>query len=109
MWTNNVAQATAVAGYDLLQSQEWRQRPYRRVLKSIAYSGSAAVGDCSVELFIDSRKVGKFFNTRLAMFNRDDIIQAGNLFIPAGSVLRAIAVTQPTTNQVFLGVEDAQI
>lgn len=97
-----VAQATAVAGYDLLTGKQWKRSSISRRLDAIAFTGSAVIGDCNIELYINAELIGEIRNSKLGNApNRDDIIGI-NRNVPAGSELVAKVVTQPTTNLVVL-------
>lgn len=106
---NKVAQATAVVGYDLMTGSKAQQTSYNRVLRGIGLTGSAAIGDCDCEFYIETVFVGHIYNTKLLVGNKDDIIPQNNLFIPAGALLHAYAKTQPTTNAVFMLTDTEKI
>ncbi len=108
-YTTSVAAATAVVGYDLLTGEPQARSPKNRALMSIAFTGSAVIGDCKVDVYIDEVRVGSFFNSALLtpQTNRDrQMLEA--LFVPAGAQLRVIVTDAPASNPVFvqLGLQD---
>lgn len=93
-----IAAATAVLDYDLVQAKRTRQAPNDRALTGLALGGSAAVGDCAVDVFIDTAYVGRFYNTRTGFPNNDDLLVMDNLYWPAGGILTAVVVDAPATS-----------
>lgn len=106
---NSVAAATAVLGYDLLQGQIHQISAVNRVLQGVSLTGSAAIGDTKVDLYVDTVKVAEVWNSKLLIGNMDDIVMLDNLFVPAGAALHAIVTDAPVTNPVFLGIRTAEI
>ncbi|MBA7541975.1 hypothetical protein ES705_34291 [subsurface metagenome] len=97
----NVAQAVAVVGYDCFANQTWRVAARERRLTGMALTGSAAAGDCAVDLFVDQFYVGRFRNTNLGVpqMSLDMIPLKGNL-VPPGATISAIVAVAPTTNAI---------
>ncbi|GAI04574.1 unnamed protein product, partial [marine sediment metagenome] len=46
----NVAQATAVVGFDCFANQTWRVAARERRLRGMGFTGSAVAGDCAVDI-----------------------------------------------------------
>lgn len=96
----SVAQATAIAGYDLFRDQTWRVSSKPRRLAGVMVAGSAVAGDCSFNLFIDQYHVGRFYNLALGWPTKDHVIPLKGNYVPPGATIAAIMVTQPTTNPI---------
>lgn len=94
----SVAAATAVLGYDMTQNTIWQQQGIARALSGIAVTGSAAAGDAKVDLFIDTFKVGEFFNTTTGFPTMDHVFPLGNNFVPPHSQLHIFVTDAPATN-----------
>ncbi len=104
-YTTSVAAATAVVGYDLLTAEPQARSPKNRALMSVAYTGSAVIGDTKIDMFIDEVRVGSFYNSALLTPQTDRDRQALEaLFVPAGAQLRAIVTDAPASNPVYLQV-----
>jgi len=100
--TIGVAAATAVLGYNMLQNRPDVQSSGRnRVLRGFALTGSAVVGDCSVDVKVGDRVVGTFFNSGLLtpQADRDVIPMAVN--VPAGVPVSVIVVDAPATSIMY--------
>jgi hypothetical protein len=98
----SVAAATAVAGYDLFQNERWNVSSKRRVLRGIAAVGSAAINDCSFDLYVESAYIGRFYNTHAGVVApiQEDIIALGAIYVPPGSKVSAIVAVGATTNPI---------
>ncbi len=94
---NSVAAATAIVGYDLAQNTIWQQQSTPRVLKGFALKGSTAAGDTKVSMYIDTVKVGEFYNTGTAFPNIDDVFPMNN-YVPPGAQLHIYVDDAPATN-----------
>jgi len=107
-YLSSVAAAVAILDADLFTGQVWARAPQNRSLEAFALTGSAAVGDSEVELFIDEVRVGQFFNNKLTFPNNDDLMELESLFIPGGAQLRAIVRDAATTNPLnaMVSLED---
>jgi len=101
--------ATAVLGYDLLTAQIHQISAVNRVLQGVMLTGSAAIGDTKVDIYIDTVKICEVWNTKLLVGNNDDVIYLDNLFVPAGAALHAIVVDAPATNPIFLGIKTSSL
>lgn len=109
-YLTSVAAATAVLDYNLLRNQTEERSPVDRLLTGIALKGSAAAGDCEVEVKIDEVRVGSFFNTGTGFPNMDDLLPLEDLDVPAGAQIQAIVRDAAATNPINLMValEDAE-
>lgn len=106
---NSTLAATAVLGYDLLQGQIHQISAVNRVLQGVMLTGSAAVADTKVDIYIDTVKIAEIWNTKLLVGNNDDVIPLDNLFVPAGAALHAIVTDAPVTNPIYLGIKTSNL
>jgi len=99
-----VAAAVAVIGADLFTGEVWARTPRNRIFSGFACVGSAALADTEVDLMLDELRIGNFFNSRTGVTspNKDDLMPVGNLYIPAGALLRCLVRDAATTNPVGL-------
>ncbi len=96
----SVPAATAVIGYDLATGQIWQQNAGGdRALTGFGVKGSAAAGDTKVSLFIDTVKIGEFFNVSTGFPNRDDTVSI-DAYCPAGSQIHIYVDDAPATNPI---------
>jgi hypothetical protein len=95
----SVAAATAVAGYDILQGTKWRRENYARKLVGVGFNGSAVVGDCDGDLFLNGVKVGEFKNLSLGWGTKDHLLPT-SVTVPANALLELKMTTAPTTNAI---------
>jgi hypothetical protein len=97
--------AEAAVGRDILASESWARTPRNRALTHVAYTGSAVVGDTSVDVFVDEVRVGSFFNSALLtpQANRD-LQPVGPVAVPAGSALRCVVTDAAATSPIFVMV-----
>ena len=105
----SVAAATAVLGYDLMQNQQLQQSATPRVLQGIGLTGSTAIGDCAIDMFIDTVKVATIYNTKLLVGNTDDVLGIDSLYIPPNALLHAYVIDAPATNPVFLLLQTEEV
>lgn len=96
----SVAAATAVVGYDLATGQIWQQSSGDRALTGFALKGSAASADTKVSLFIDTVKIGEFYNTSTGFPNKDDTVTLSDNYCPAGSQIHIYVDDAPATNPI---------
>jgi len=96
----SVAHATAVAGYDLFSMEKWNISSQNRILNGIAVTGSAAAGDCEVELYVGMKLVTNVYNTATGFATRDHVQPLAGIFVPAGSKISCIVRTAPGTNPI---------
>jgi len=104
-----VAQASAGVGVDLLQvapAEPTARVPYARKLDYIGFVGSAAVGDCVVELFVNQQSKGKYgiSSTGKGIDKQKDLIPL-NIYVPANGLIEAKMVTAAVTNPVVIQLE----
>ena len=109
-FTVSVAAAVAILNADLLAGERYKRTPQNRTLEGLALTGSAAIGDSEVEIFIDEIRVGSFFNNALDFPNNDHLIPLESLFIPGGAELQAIVIDAAATNplNLMLSMEDVR-
>ncbi len=107
-YTVSVAAATAILNADLLVGERYKRTPQNRTLEAVGLTGSAAIGDTEVEMFIDEIRVGSFFNNALAFPQNDHLVPLESLFIPGGAELQAIVIDAALTNPInlMLSLED---
>ena len=103
----SVAAADATTGTDLFSGKWFQQVAYPRVLLGIGVAGSSAAGDTELELFIDTVKVGTFFNTKTGFPNRDDML-AVNHPIPPNAQIHCYVKDAPSTNPINVIIETAE-
>lgn len=102
---SDVAQATAVVGYNLLKDKAWRIAPFPRSLLRVGFTGSAAIGDCDAEVRVGGAVIGTINNTKLGMAsNQDDMLNLLSA-IPANLEIEIVVTTAPTTNPVCVMLE----
>lgn len=102
MTTIGTAAATATVGYNILQNRPDVQSAGRnRTLRGFALTGSAVIGDCSVDIKVGDRVVGTFYNSALLtpQSNRDVMPMAVN--VPAGVPVSVIVVDAPATSVMY--------
>jgi len=100
--TIGTAAATAVLGYNLLQNRPDVQSAGRsRTLRGFALTGSAVIGDCSVDVKVGDRVVGTFYNSGLLtpQSNRDVMIMS--VHVPAGVPVSVIVADAPATSVLY--------
>lgn len=101
-YTADVAAATAVVGYNLATGERWARSPVNRVLKGVAITGSAVIGDSEVDVYIDEVRVSGFFNSALLTPQVDrDIVPQPSLLVPAGAEIQAIVIDAPATSIIY--------
>jgi hypothetical protein len=101
--TIGTAAATAVLGYNLLQNRPDVQSAGRtRTLRGLALTGSAVIGDCSVDVKVGDRVVATVFNSALLTPQRDRDVQTLAVHVPAGSPVSVIVVDAPATSVLYV-------
>jgi len=108
-YTVGVAAATAIVGYDMFVGESWARTPQPRAINEIGVSGSAVIGDASVELLVDEVRIGSFFNSALLVPQFDSMVNLGRLFIPGGALLRCIVRDAPATSILYIRVDLADV
>jgi len=101
--TVGTAAATAVLGYNLLQNRPDVQTAGRnRTLRGLALTGSAVIGDCSVDIKVGDRVVATVFNSALLTPQSDRDLMSLSVHVPAGTPVSAIVVDAPATSILYL-------
>ena len=108
-FVTSTAAATAVVGYDLLLNSQVSNSSQNRVLRGVALTGSTAIGDCAIDVYIDSVRVATVYNSKLLAPNMDDVLPVDDLIVPAGAIIHAYVIDAPVTNPVFCGLSLSQI
>ena len=54
-----VAAATCIAGYKFNDDETWETSPYPRVITHVGLSGSTAIGDTEIEIYVSLIVTGK--------------------------------------------------
>jgi len=100
--TIGVAAATAVLGYNVLQNRPDVQSAGRdRTLRGFALTGSAVIGDCSVDIKVGDRVVGTFFNSALLTPQANRDVNPMSVHVPRGTPVSVIVVDAPTTSVMY--------
>lgn len=95
--------ATAILGYNLLQNRPDVQSAGRnRTLRGFALTGSAVIGDCSVDIKVGDRVVGTFFNSALLTPNADRDVMPLSVYVPAGVPVSVIVTDAPATSILYV-------
>jgi len=101
-----VAAATAVLGYDLLQGDLNNRVPTGRKLAGLMFTGSTAAGDCVIELMVGNKVIGKFANTSTGLVaDRTKDYRQINEYVPANQLVQAFCRDAANTNPVVLEIE----
>jgi len=95
-----VTAAVAVAGHDLMRDQQQRVSAIPRTINGVAAAGSTAAGDCSFDLYIGQRLIGRYFVKAAGWPTRDHMVPLAGLYVPPGETISMIMVTAPTTNPI---------
>jgi len=99
----SIAAAVAVVGADLFVDQRWNISSRRRVIQGIAFVGSTAINDCEIDLFVEDKFIGHFFNTRAGVLAplQEDAIPLGRIFVPPGSKISGVVTNAAVANPVI--------
>ena len=103
----SVAAADATVGTDLFAGQWFQQVGYPRVLTGFAIKGSTAANDTKVDLFVDTVKVGTFYNTGTGFPNMDDVFPL-RIPIPPNAQIHCYVQDAPDTNPINVMVVTAE-
>jgi len=102
----SVLAATAVLGYDLLTNRpDIATGAGRRVLRAIGLTGSAAIGDSSVDFKVGNRIVATLFNNATGFPAADAGKFDTQFLVPAGAPLSIIVTDAPVTNPLNVLVD----
>lgn len=101
--TIGTAAATAVLGYNLLQNRPDVQSSGRnRVLRGLALTGSAVIGDCSVDVKVGDRVVATVFNSALLTPQQDRDLMTLSVSVPSGAPVSVIVTDAPATSILYV-------
>lgn len=102
----SIPAATAVLGYDLLSNRaDIRTGGARRVLRAIGLTGSAAVGDSSVDIKVGNRVVATLFNNATGFPTNDAGKFVTQFLVPVGAALSVVVTDAPATNPLNLLID----
>lgn len=97
-----IATGDAVNSDQLDTDNADKRRPWPRTIVSAGYTGSAAVGDSELAIFIESTEVARIQNSRTGLAPNNDDMQAWAVPVPPNAAIRALVITAPTTNAARL-------
>lgn len=101
--TIGTAAATAVLGYNLLQNRPDVQTAGRnRVLRGLALTGSAVIGDAAVDVKIGDRVIATIYNSALLTPQADRDLMAMAVNVPSGAPISVIVVDAPATSILYV-------
>ena len=104
--TIGTAAATAALGYNLLQNRPDVQSSGRnRVLRGLALTGSAVIGDCAVDVKVGDRVVASVFNSALLTPQIDRDLIPLSVNVPAGVPVSVIVTDAPATSILYVMVD----
>lgn len=89
-----VVSAAALVGVDLAAQDRNNVSSQPRVLRGVGVTGSVAINDFWVDVFIGNHFVGRFYNTNVAaaaINMSEDVIPVGNKYVPPGDKIAVIA------------------
>jgi len=104
LYEESVAAATAVLGYDMFQNATYKTSARNRVVRSLAVTGSAVVGDAKISLRIGQLEVVAKYNGALLFADREDLLPVGAA-IPAGTPVSCIVVDAPATSKLNILID----
>lgn len=92
------------AGSDWFDGKQCAVSRRLRAIRFIGLSGSAAVGDMEVEIFVGNMRVGNIVNARTGLqVNSDDLMPTGrSVLCPPGTRIHAFTKTVSGTNPAQL-------
>jgi len=95
--------ATAVLGYNLLQNRPDVQSAGRnRTLRGLALTGSAVIGDCSVDVKVGDRVIATVFNSALLTPQSDRDMMPLSVYVPSGTPVSVIVTDAPATSILYV-------
>lgn len=99
----SVAAATAVVENDLLQNEtEFSKKENPRMITAISLTGSAAAGDCKINLVVGGKIAAKMYNTATGFATGNTSLIPCAIFVPANSVIQAVVTDAAATNPINL-------
>ena len=101
----SVAAATAIVGYDLFEGEWFQRMAEDRTITGIAIAGSANAGDTRLELMIETRKVGEYFNKATGFPLRDQHTIPIEEDVDEGEAIHCYVKVAPTTNPINVDLE----
>ena len=96
----SIAAATAALGYDLANGQIWQNSSSDRAVMGFALKGSAAANDTKVDFYVDTVKIGEFYNTSTGFPNMDDVVPLDGNYVPAGAQIHIYVTDAAATNPI---------
>jgi len=101
--TIGIAAATAALGYNMLQNRPDVQTSGRnRVLRGVALTGSAVIGEASVDIKVGDRVVGTFYNSALLTPQADRDVMPMSVHVPAAVPVSVIVTDAPATSILYV-------
>lgn len=79
-------------GADGLGSDDAKRRPWPRVITGVALVGGSAIADTGVDIFVETTKVGTFFNDLVQSAPTKDNITPQRVPVPAHAQITAPVV-----------------
>lgn len=101
----SIAAATAVLGYDLLQSNINNLATSPRMLTRAGLAGSATALDSAVDLMVGRIVVATLYNVATGAVLTDAHMRDINALVPGGEQVRAVVTDAPATNPLNIVVE----
>lgn len=101
------AAATLIVGVDAFRNERKRTSSRPRIITGIAIVGGNAIGEASVDLFIENYFVGRFQNSlngAVAVLLPDHLQPTGRRMVPAGSPVVALIAVAPTVSPLKIQV-----
>jgi len=104
--TVSVAAATAVLGYDLLLNRpDIQSASQDRTIRALALTGSAAAGDCRVDVKVGNRTVATCYNSGTGFPTNDASKFPTSYHVPGGAPVSVIVTDAPATNPLNLLID----
>ena len=101
------AAATLTVGTDAFRNERKRSSSRPRIMEGIAIVGGNAIGEATVNVFIEDYFVGAFQNSlngAVSVIMPDHYQSTGRHAIPAGSQVAAIIAVAPTVSPLKIQV-----
>lgn len=101
------ATATLLVGTDAFRNERKNSSSRPRVITGIAIVGGNAIGECTVNLFVENNFIGAFENSlngAVAILLPDHLQPIGNAPVPAGSRIVAQIAVAPTVSPLKIQV-----